>query len=374
MYKEKYLKYKTKYLELKKQFGKGIDEILLLKKFDNPHKLFNFCYSNKKIIDYDKVDWKTMFEEKYKSKLDAFMINYAKNPNIDTSDINKEDFYYQLKQIPTNTFNLDFFKLITNSKNENFWLYYNTMVLIYLENKFFTIYSKYQKIKESIAFKDRVDIHNDKFSFLNFLLIYSIPNDIVDLNSKIDQELLISLGTALNRKIEQEFSISLGENLDEIPYDLYLKLSKILDLNRKIEQEFLISLGANLKEIPDDFFYYHNKHMGIYEKENIYRLTNITIPNTIEDIGIGAFSNNNLINVIMGNNVTNIGVDAFRNNPGLIVRNLNLEYQQNFFDISYFDEIYTVFSDDAVLYNKTGRQIEEYLYKVKAYRKFTQHN
>ena len=334
MYKAKYQKYKTKYLELKKQLGNGLthntgynisselvtetltkfketnifdtfnDKIKfnIIKDIRDPLSFYNLMKSN--IFDSNLIDWNKMFIINYKSELDDIII-HASNPDNFHININKEEFYHQLKQVPTNTIKLDFFKSKIN--NENFWLYYNTMVLMYLENKFDKLIRKYTILDES-----RYPIDYDEFSYLNVLLIHSIPDND-------------------------------------------------LDPNRKIEQEFLINLGANLKKIPNYYFQYEPTL-----DDQTLKLIHITIPNTIENIGMGAFSNNNLTNVIMGDNVTYIGDDAFTYNPNLLVINLNLDSQKKFID---GESLSTVFDKDAILFDKNGNQIKDYLYKEAEYRK-----
>jgi hypothetical protein len=256
-------------------------------------------------FNWNLIDWNQIFAINYKSKLDDFIM-HASDLDKFPIEANKEEFYRQLKQVPIKTIQLDFFKSKIN-QNENFWLYYNTMVLMYLENKFDKLIRKY-----TILDNFRSSMDDNDFSYLNLLLLHSIPDN----------------------------------NLDP---------------NRKIEQEFLINLGANLKKIPDSYFRYEPK---LYDET--LQLRHITIPRTIENIDIGAFANNNLTNVIMGDNVTYIGVDAFINNPYLLVTNLNLESQGKFIDD---ESLFTVFDKDAILFDKYNNQIEDYLYKEAEYRK-----
>jgi len=280
----------------------------IIKDITNPLSLYNLMKSNifGNKFNWNLIDWNKMFIINCKSELDE-LINYASDPDNFYIEANKEEFYHQLKQLPTETIQLNFFKSKIN-QNENFWLYYNTMVLMYLENKFGKLIRKY-----AVLDKFRSSMDDNDFSYLNLLLIHSIPDND-------------------------------------------------LDPNRKIEQEFLINLGANLKKIPDSYFRYEPK---LYDET--LRMRHITIPRTIENIDIGAFSNNNLTNVIMGDNVTYIGVDAFTYNPNLLVTNLNLESLGKFIDD---ESLFTVFDNDAILFDKNGNQIKDYLYKEAEYKKY----
>lgn len=126
---------------------------------------------------------------------------------------------------------------------------------------------------------------------------------------------------------------------EEIKWEIYSNYDVIInDMAFAITNEgaTLISTNPNLAggiEIPKEVYYEGTKtsypviaiHYGM---QDCNKITSITIPNTVKEIGNGAFFRcTSLNNVVIPNGVISIGGSAFYNCTSLTTRPFHLSYK-----------------------------------------------
>jgi hypothetical protein len=258
MYKNKYLKYKAKYLKLKEQMGSGEQENISytisnsnLTNFISCSKFIQFISTTNKVI-LNSINWDLL------------------PPNLDIK-INVDDMVNLL--IDCNICNM----ITDESSRDKCKRYYNKCKLLSLYNKY--IKGGYHQ--------ELIDVE-----VLNKIMMKTIPKN----NIEGEQNYLIHLGTNLTTIGERAFENNQLTSVT-IPNSVTTIGTEAFAINKLTS----VTIPNSVTTIGD-YAFVRNE------------LTSVTIPDTVTTIGYGSFSENKLTSIT----ISNIDFISFSNIFGIV--------------------------------------------------------
>jgi len=314
MYKQKYLKYKNKYLSLKG--GVNLPDVIIdsIASFNDCKEVIKFINLNKtKINDYP---WHTLpFPIKIGDPVDfnieynnSSLANNIKDPKKQTDFIKYynacriKSIYEQLiKPYNNEPINLNILNdlLLKSVATDN--KYKIQEFLMSLGANLTVINSSFFKNKQltSVTIPNSVTTIHEFAFYKNQLTSVIIPDSVTTIGyGAFENNQLTSVTIPNSVKTighsafaeNQLTSVTIGNSVTTIDYDAF-KDNKLTS----------VTIPNKVTTIGDSAF------------EN-NQLTSVTIPDSIKTIGYSAFENNQLTSITIPNSVTTIGNGAFYNN------------------------------------------------------------